>query len=174
MRGHGTNPQEKAGLKRILCASQFTISDMAGISPDPACNHTDMRSSQLNQASHTPDDSYLLVFSTLLSSLSPISFFLVHNSTIIVEYEVESSHSISPFNDYQSTWSTTIHLVQAYTESRHTPSTMTHPVQPFTEYDYTPGITIHGVQAYTECSIRPRMFVFPLFSWLVVDPWMYL
>jgi len=71
------------GLRRISCASQFTRSDTAGASPDPACNNTDMRSSQLNQASRATDFSYPLVSSTSFSSSSPISLFLMHISTII-------------------------------------------------------------------------------------------
>ena len=36
-RGDGTNHHEILGLKRFACASQFTIPDTAGMSPDPAC-----------------------------------------------------------------------------------------------------------------------------------------
>jgi len=91
MRGDGGNHHEILGLNRISCASQLTIPDTEGTSPDPACNNTDRRSSQLNQASRTPDFSYLLVSSTSFSSSSPISLFLVHNSTIIAEHKVNSS-----------------------------------------------------------------------------------
>jgi len=55
IRGDGGNHYEKLGLKRISCASQFTIPDRAGTSPDPAGNHTDTRCSKPNQASRTPD-----------------------------------------------------------------------------------------------------------------------
>jgi len=55
IRGDGGNHHEKLGLKRISCASQLTIPDMAGTSPDPAGNNTDTRSSKPNQASRTPD-----------------------------------------------------------------------------------------------------------------------
>jgi len=68
--GHGGNHHDKLGLKRISCVSQFAIPDTAGTSPDQACNYTDTRSSQPNQASHTPDFSYPLVSSTSFSSLS--------------------------------------------------------------------------------------------------------
>jgi len=34
LRGHGGNHHEKLGLKRILCASQLTIPDTAGMTPD--------------------------------------------------------------------------------------------------------------------------------------------
>jgi hypothetical protein len=108
MRGDGTNHHEKLGLQRISCASQFTIPDTVGTSPDPACNHTDTRSSQPNQASRTPDFSYPLVSSTSFSSSSPISLFLVHNSTIIAEHIVKSS--LSPCHDHELTPRT------AYTE----------------------------------------------------------
>jgi len=109
-RGDGTNHHEKLGLKRISCASQFTIPDMAGTSPDPACNNTDTRSSQPNQASRTPDFSYPLASSTSFSSSSTISLFLIHISTIIAECKVKSSLSISPWHDHELTPST------AYTE----------------------------------------------------------
>jgi hypothetical protein len=72
MRGDGGNHHEKLGLMRISCASQFTIPDTAGTSPDPAGNITDTRSSQSNQASRTPDFSYPLVSSISFSSSSPI------------------------------------------------------------------------------------------------------
>jgi len=109
-RGDLTNHPEKPGLKRISCASQFTIPDTAGTNPDPACNEIDPRSSQPNQASRTPGFSYPLVSSTSFSSSSPISLFLIHISTIIAEHKVKSSLSISPWHDHELTPST------AYTE----------------------------------------------------------
>jgi len=45
MRGDGGNHHEKLGLKRSSSASQFDISDTAGISADPECNHTNTRTS---------------------------------------------------------------------------------------------------------------------------------
>jgi len=165
MRGYGGNHHEILGLKRISCASQLTIPDTAGTSPDPACNitdtrsfqpnqacdYTDTRSSQPKQASRTPDFSYPLVPSTSFSSSSPISLFLVHNSSIIAEHQVKSSLSISPWHDHELTRSTSTHRVQ------HTASTA------YTEY------SVHRVQhtpctAYTVYSIHPRLFVYPLFS----------
>jgi len=110
MRGDEGNHDEKLGLKRIVCASQLTIPDTAGTSPDPACNHSNTRSSQHKLASRTPDFSYPLVSSTSFSSSSPISLFLVHNSNIITEHKVKSSLSISPCHDHELTPST------AYTE----------------------------------------------------------
>jgi len=147
MRGDGGNHHEKLGLNRISCASQLTVPNTAGTSPDPSCNYTDMRSSQTNQASHTLDFSYPLVTSTSFSSSSPISLFLVHNSTIIAEHKVKSSLSISPCHDHELTPSTayteySIHRVQ------HTPSTSIHRVQAYTEYKHTPST------AYTEYSIH--------------------
>jgi hypothetical protein len=82
------NYHEKLGLKRISCASQFTIPDTAGTSPNAACNYTDTRSSQPNHACHTPDISYPLVSSPSFSTGSRIFLFLVHNSTIIEERKV--------------------------------------------------------------------------------------
>jgi len=55
IRGDGGNHYEKLGLERISCASQLTIPNTAGTSPDPAGNITDTGSSKLNQASRTPD-----------------------------------------------------------------------------------------------------------------------
>jgi len=131
MRGDGGNHRQKLGLQRISCASQFTIPNTAGASPDPVCHSTDTRSSQANQASHTPDSSSLLVSSTSFSSSSHISLFLVHNSTIIAEHKVKSSLSISPCHDHELTPST------AYTEYiiprvQHKPSTA------YTQYSIYP------------------------------------
>jgi len=180
MGGYGGNHHEERGLKIILCASQFTIPDTGGMSSDPVCNYTDTRSSQPNPASRTPDYSYPLVSSTLFSASSPISLFLVHNSTIIAEHKVTSSLSISPCHDHELAPSIayteySIHRVQ------HTPSTAyteysIHRVQHIPSTAYT-EYSIHRVQhtpstAYTEYSIYPRLFVFPSFSWLRVDPWM--
>ena len=141
MRGDGGYHHEKQGLKRISSATQLTIPDTAGMTTDPACNSTDPRSSQPNQACHTPDFSYLLVSSTLFTSSSPISLFLVYNSTIIAEHKVKSSLSITPCHDYELTPST------AYTEYnlrrvQRTPSTAytQHCVSSlhFHEYELTP------------------------------------
>jgi len=122
MRGDGGKHHEKLGLKRIWCASQLTIPDTAGTSRNPACNSTDTRSSQPNQASRTPTFSYPLVSSTSFSSSSPISLFLVHNPNIITEHKVKLSLSISTCHDHELTSSTayteySIHRVQ------HAPST---------------------------------------------------
>ena len=103
MRGDGGNLHENLGLRRISCASQFTIPDAAGTIPDLADNNTTTRSSEPNQASRTPDFSGLLVSSISCSSSSLISLFLIHNSTIIAEHKVMSSLSISPCYDHQLT-----------------------------------------------------------------------
>jgi len=121
MRGDGGNQNRKLELTRILCASRFTIPDTAGMSPDPACNHTDTMSSKPNQPSCTCDFSYPLVSSISFSCSSPFFLFLVHNSTIIAEHKVESSLSISPYHDHELTPSTALHWAQhtlsaAYTE----------------------------------------------------------
>jgi len=101
VRGYGGNHHEKRGLKIISCASQFTIPDTAGKSPDLACNYTDTRSSKPNLAGRTPDYSYQLVSSPSFSSSSPISLFLVDNPTIIAEHNVQSSLSISQYHDHE-------------------------------------------------------------------------
>ena len=121
---------------------------MAGRSPNPACTYTDTRSSQHSKASRTLDFSYPLISSTSFSSSSPISLFLVYNSTIIAEHKVKSSISISPRHDNELTLSTlyteySIHRVQ------HTPSTA------YTEY------SIHRVQHTAK--ILP--FILMITSW---------
>ena len=55
IRGDGGNHHEKLGLEKISCASQLTIPDTPGISPDPVGNITDTESSKSNQASRAPD-----------------------------------------------------------------------------------------------------------------------
>ena len=110
MRGYEGNHHKKLGLNRISYASQLSIPDTAGKSPDPACNYTNTRSSQPNWASRTRDFPCPLLFSISFSCSSPISLFLVHNCTIIAEHKVESSLSISPCHDHELTPS------KAYTE----------------------------------------------------------
>jgi len=150
MRGYRGNHHEKLGPKIISCASQFTIPDTAGMSPDPECNYTDTRSSQPNPASHTPGYSYPLVSSPSFSSSSPISLFLVHNSTIIAEHKVKSSVSILPCHDHE------LALSIAYTEYsmhrvQHTPSTA------YTEF------SIHQVQHPSKIVCLP--FILSITSW---------
>ena len=83
IRGDGGNHHEKLGLERISCASKLSIPNTAGTSPDLVANNTNTRSSKPNQGSRTPDFSGPLVSSISFSFSSPISLFLVHNSTII-------------------------------------------------------------------------------------------
>jgi hypothetical protein len=138
------NQHEKLRLKRISCESQFTIPDTAGMCHDPASNSTDTRSSQPNQASPTLDFSYPLVSSTSFSSSSPISFYLVLNSTIIAEHKVKSSLSITLCHDHEWTLST------AYTEYsipqvQHTPSTAS-------AQDCLSSLHSHDYELPPECS----------------------
>jgi len=70
IRGDGGNHHEKLGLKRISCASQFTIPDMAGTSSDPAGNNTDTRFCKPNKASRTRDFSGPHISSISFSSSS--------------------------------------------------------------------------------------------------------
>jgi len=156
------NHHEKLGLKRMSCASQFTIPDTAGTPPDTGCNYTDTRSSLPNQASCTPDFSYPLVSSISFSYSSPISLFLVHNSTIIAEPKVRSSLSNSLSHDHELTVSTayakySIHRVQYTLNTAYTDYSI-HQVQHTLSTAYT-EYGIHGVQhtpstAYTEYSIH--------------------
>jgi len=100
MRGDRGNHYEKLGLKRISCASQFTIPEMAGTTPDPAGKCSNTRSSKPNQASPTPGFSYPLISSVSFPSSSHLSF-----STVLAEHKVKSSLSISPCHDHELTLS---------------------------------------------------------------------
>jgi len=131
----------ETGTERIMCESKFTIPDTAGTSPYTAYYYTDMRFSQPNHASHTPDFSYPLVSSTSFSSQS------FSSTTLPSLQNTKLGHSSLSLHVMIMSW----HRVQ------HTPSTA------YTKY------SIHQVQAYTEYSIHPRLFVFPSFSWLQVD-----
>ena len=94
IRGDGANYHEKLGIQRISCASQFTIPDMAGTSPDLACNNTNTRSSQPNQASRTPDFS---------------EWKMLHNFAIVLQsrwktnrwHIYHSPRDCTPIIDYQ-------------------------------------------------------------------------
>jgi len=81
----------------------------------------------------------------------PSLSFSSTTSTIITEHKVKSSISISVLYGRDLTPSTSIHRVQ------HTPSTA------YTEY------SIHRVQ-YTPSTVYPRVFDFPSFSRLRIDP----
>jgi len=123
MRGDGTKYHEKLGLKRILCGSQFTNPKMGGLRTDEECNKTDMRSSQPNQASRTPAFHYPPISCTSVLSSSPMSLFLVQNSTIIAEHKVKSSLSISPCHDHELTPSTAYTKYSIHRE-QYTPRTV--------------------------------------------------
>jgi len=144
LRGDGGNHHEKQGLNRISCASQCTIPNSTGTTPDLVHNNTDTMSCIPNQASRTPDFAYPLVSSMMFSSSSPISHFLVHNSTIIAEHNVMSSLSISPCHDHDLTQSAAytqcgIHRIQ------HTPSTA------YTYYCLS-SLHSHDYELTPECS----------------------
>jgi len=130
--GNGGNDHSKLGLRRISCASQLSIPDTTGTSPDQQCNITHMRSSEPNHAVCTPDSSYLLESSTSFSSSSPISVFCVHNPTIIAEHKVKSSFSISPCHDHELTASAactnySIHREYRIHRVQHPPRIVCHP-----------------------------------------------
>ena len=140
MRGDGGNHHEELGLKRISCVSQFTIPDTAGTTPNPACKNTNTRSSIPNQASRTPDFTYLLVSSIFVPIFIPHLSF----STIITEHKVKSSLPISPCHDHELTLSTacteySIHRVQ------HTPSTAN-------TQDCLSSLHSHDYELTPECS----------------------
>jgi len=203
MRGHRRNVHENLGHKRISGGSQFTIPDMVGMSPDQVCINIDTRTSQLNQASRTPDFSYPLISSTSLSSSSPSLSFL--STTLPSLQNTKFSHPSLSLYAMSMSWHRVQHTPStAYTEYsihrvQHTPSTAyteysihrlehststayteycIHRVQPTPSTAYT-EYSIHRVQhtpstAYTKYSSHPRSFVFRSFSWLRVNLWMYL
>jgi len=147
IRGDGGNHYEKLELKRILCASQFTIPNTAGTSSNPACNYTDMRSFQLNQASRTPDFSYLLVFSILFSSSS--SSLSLSSTTLPSSQNTKFSHPPLSLNAIIMSW----HRVQHSLSTANTEYSI-HRVQHTSSTAYT-EYSIHRVQhtpstAYTE------------------------
>jgi len=119
MRADGGNHHEELGHKRIRCASQYTVHNTAGTSPDPACHSTDACSTEPIQASSTPDASYLPVSISFPSS-SPISLFLIHNSTISAALKVKSSLCISPCHDDALTTGCSIRWVQLTTSAAYT------------------------------------------------------
>ena len=166
MRGDGANHHGKLGLEGISCESQFTIPEMAGTSPNQGCNSPDRTSCQQNQASRTPDFSYLHISATSFSFSSPISLFLVHNFYYHYRTQSEVIHLYLCIiwlwfdTEYKYTPSTasteySIHRVQ------HTPSTA------YTEY------SIHRVQhtlstVYTQYSIPKSVwlpFIFKITNW---------
>ena len=170
MRGDGGNHQERLGHKRISCASQFTMPNMAGMSPDPTCNFTDTRSSQHHQASRTPDFSYKLVSSTSFSLSSPSLSF--SSTTLPLLQHTKLSHlslslhvMIMSLHRVQHIPSTSIHRVQAYTEYKHTPSTSIHRVQhtPTTAStrDCLSSLHSHDYELTLECSFSFRCASLP-------------
>ena len=98
----GTNHYGKLGLERSSYASQVTITDTEGTSPDPACNYTNMRSSQPDQACRSPDFSYLLVFSISFSSSSPSLFF--SSPTLLSSQNRKWNHSSQSLHAMIMSW----------------------------------------------------------------------
>jgi len=157
MRGDGGNHYEKLGRKRILCASQFTITDRAGMSPDPACNNPDMMFSQPNQASHIPDRSCLLISSR---SFSSSSLSLSFSSTTLPSLQ---NTTLSHLSISLQVIILSLHRVQAYTEYKHTPSTSIHWVETYTEH------SIHWVLHQPKIVCLP--FIFMIKSWPLNVAW---
>jgi len=105
-------------------------------------------SSKPKQGSCTPEFSDLLVSTTSFPSPSPISLILVQNSTIITEYKVKLSRSISPCHNDQVTPSTAYTKSTAYTEYSIHQEYSIHWVQHTPRVQHTPST------AYTEYSIH--------------------
>jgi hypothetical protein len=99
MPGDRRNHDETLRRRGMLCASQFTISNMARRDSDPVCNSTNMWASKPNQASNTPEFSYPFLSSTSFSFSSPIALSLVHNSTMFADHKTKSSLSLCQCHD---------------------------------------------------------------------------
>ena len=101
---------EIVGRMRSSCASQFTIPITAGTGPDSAGNTTNSKTSTLDLSCRTPAASYLLVFSIMSLSPSPMSLsrpkLYHHYKNTMLSHPALSLHAII------MSW----HLVQ------HTPS----------------------------------------------------
>ena len=67
------NHQERLGHNRTLYVSQYSNPDTEGMTPDPAYNNINTRSSQPSQVNRTPDLSYPLIFCISFPSSSCIS-----------------------------------------------------------------------------------------------------
>ena len=94
MRRRWGNHHEKLGLVRISCASQFTIPDTAGTTPDPGGKNTDTRSSKPNQATCTPDISYPLVFSISFPYSFPIPLSVSSSQNTKLSHPSVSLHAM--------------------------------------------------------------------------------
>jgi len=141
MRGDWGNHHQKMEYQSVSCVSQFTISDMADTSFNPAPNNINTRSSKPNHASCTPGFSYALVSSISFSSSSSIDLFLIHNSAIITEYTLNISVCIGTCHDYELTPNCSIHQVQ------HTPSTV------YT-YNCLSSLHLHDYKLAPKCSFN--------------------
>jgi len=71
LRGDGGNHYDIVRHKRIRCASQLTLPDMAGTSCHLVWSNTIIRYLQPKKWSHTPDFAYPLVFYTSFSKFIP-------------------------------------------------------------------------------------------------------
>jgi len=104
MRGDCRNDHQKVGLERILYASQWMTPYTAGTTSNLVGTINDMRSSKPNQPTCTPGFSDSLISIQLFPSW-PHALLLAYNSTIITEYQAESSLRISPWYDHEFTLS---------------------------------------------------------------------
>jgi hypothetical protein len=119
--------QEKLGLKRLLCTSRLTIPNTAATIPNPGYISTDLGLFNSNQASRTPDFSYLCKLSILYPLSSPISLShlqLYHHRR--TQSQVISLYRSMPLSSANTEYSR--HRVQhtpnkAYTKFKHTLST---------------------------------------------------
>jgi len=124
----------ETGTKENFVCESIDHPRTGGMNPDSARSYSNTRSSQSSQACRIHDLSCTLVSSTWFSSSSLISLFLVHNSTIIAEYNVKSS-SLS-LNVIIMSWHQVQHIQSTvYTENsihwiHHTPKIVCLPFIP--------------------------------------------
>jgi len=129
------NHHEKLALRSFSCPSIFTNPDTADSTPDSVSNHTDSRSSNLDQTSHTPDLCYPLIFSRSFPSSLQISL-----SRLELYYQCRVERLVIPL--YLSMpWS------DLNTKYKHTPSTSIYQVQ------HTPSTTAFTQDLSAKCNL---------------------
>jgi hypothetical protein len=88
----GGNEHKKLEVKRLLCASQFTIADTAGTTYDPGGKNTDTTFYKYELGKSYPDYSYLLVSSIPFQPSYHISLSLLSSPNAKLSHLSLSPH----------------------------------------------------------------------------------
>jgi len=148
MRGAGTNHQGKLGLKRILCGSQFTIPNTAGMSPDPACNSP--RRGILNPIRQVgPLRSHTHLHSPHCSHFYPPSL-CISSTTLPSSLNTKLSHSSLSLHAMIISWD----RVQAYAE--YSIHRVQHTLRTATTQECLSSLHSHDYRLTPECSFSFR------------------